>query len=158
MFYLLGWLAFSDSEKQVPFNSSICVRVHRVCMCKCVHVGMHECMCTCVWGKQRESKENYTIVAFWCLIFIFIYFLGLVSYTCTQLVLNPLPYTPLGIIRGRGASLAVAHWQCVYVFLWSTSFISVWRPNIGLKWGRNRDTLLPKRPYYYFQLFAWKWR
>lgn len=31
-------------------------------MCKCVHVGMHECMCTCVWGKQRESKENYTIV------------------------------------------------------------------------------------------------
>lgn len=30
--------------------------------CASVHVGMHECMCTCVWGKQRESKENYAIV------------------------------------------------------------------------------------------------
>lgn len=81
-------------------------------MCKCVHVGMHECMCTCVWGKQRESKENYTIVvlvSFLMSHFYFYLFLRLVSYTCTQLVLNPLPYTPLGIIRGRGASLAVAY-------------------------------------------------
>ena len=54
-----------------------------------------------VWGKQCESKENYSVVVLVSFLMSHFYFLGLVSYTCTQLVLNPLPYTPLGIYKGR---------------------------------------------------------